>query len=86
MSDTQDPNQAPNWAFSPDHEIKCPECGATLAGLNWVLDDADTLTGMALVPCGHQLPTSVWELSFQGRDRKYGTVIRTPRFQRKDGS
>jgi hypothetical protein len=77
---------SPNWAFSPDHEIKCPECGATLAGLNWVLTDEDVLTAMALVPCGHQLPTDLWELSFSGRDRKLGTVIRTPKFQRKDGS
>jgi hypothetical protein len=90
MSDAPDyhlePEQAPNWAFSPDHDIRCPECDAALSGLNWKLDEDDRLTHMVLVPCGHELPTSVWELSFSGRDRRLGTVIRTPKFQRKDGS
>lgn len=76
----------PHWAFSPDHGITCPECEAVLTGLNWVLGDDDQLTAMSLVPCGHQLPTKTWELSFSGRDRRYGTVIRTPKFQRKDAS
>lgn len=43
-------------------------------------------TAMILVPCGHELPTDVWELSFSGRDRALGTIIRTPKFQRLDGS
>lgn len=86
MSQEPEPDGAPNWAFSPDHDIRCPDCDAKLSGLNWVLTDEDELTGMALVPCGHQLSTSVWELSFSGRDRRLGTVIRTPKFQRKDGS
>jgi hypothetical protein len=82
---SQEP-EAPNWAFSPDQGIKCPTCDATLSGLNWKLDTADKLTHMILVPCGHELSTEVWELSFSGRDRRLGTVIRTPKFQRKDGS
>lgn len=85
----QDPGEAPDWAFGPDTGLTCPECDTHLFGLNWVLTgegDQAKATGMKLVPCGHELPTDVWELSFSGRDRKLGTVIRTPKFQRVDGS
>jgi hypothetical protein len=97
----QDPNEAPDWAFGPDVGITCPlpDCGAALLGLNWKLGEITpthstktemhaeaTVTAMILIPCGHELPTDVWELSFSGRDRLMGTVIRTPKFQRKDGS
>lgn len=81
-----DPEAAPNWAFSPDHDIRCPECDAKVSGLNWTLTDEDKLTGMVLVPCAHELSTDIWELTFTGRDRLLGTVIRTPKFQRKEGS
>jgi hypothetical protein len=80
---------APHWAFSPDHDIRCPDCGAKVSGLNWIMatvEMEDKATGMSLVPCGHELPMDVWELSFSGRDRRLGTVIRTPKFQRLDGS
>jgi hypothetical protein len=95
----QDPNEAPDWAFGPDVGITCPlpDCGAALLGLNWkmgqpvIQKDTETLpepvvTAMKLIPCGHELPTDVWELTFSGRDRQMGTVIRTPKFQRKNGS
>lgn len=77
---------APDWAFSPDQNLKCPECDAVLAGLDWVMtgDEPEIkATGMNLVPCGHVLDMAVWELKFSGRDRKFGTVIRTPRFVQK---
>lgn len=82
----EDPGDAPNWAFSPEVGIKCPECDTVLRGLNWVLTSKGSEmkpTAMALVPCGHQLPMNQWELTFSGRDRRLGTVIRTPKFQRK---
>jgi hypothetical protein len=81
-----EPTEAPDWAFSPDQAISCPDCGVVLSGLNWRLDEDDHLTHMVLIPCSHELSTEVWELAFHGRDRRLGTVIRTPKFQRKDGS
>jgi hypothetical protein len=94
-----EPEEAPDWAFSPDTGITCPECDALLSGLNWKMSQPKivnstpsevtaeaTMTAMILVPCGHELPTDIWELTFSGRDRRLGTVIRTPKFQRKDGS
>ena len=84
-----EPEEAPDWAFSPDTGLTCPDCGALLSGLNWKIEGKDEqakATAMILVPCGHQLATDVWELAFSGRDRKLGTVIRTPKFQRLDGS
>ena len=76
----------PDWAFSYDQNIHCPTCDAHLSGLNWKLEgegEARTTTAMVLVPCAHELDTKVWELTFTGRDRKLGTVIRTPKFQQK---
>jgi hypothetical protein len=84
---TTPPEPDPNWSFSPDHDIRCPECDTHLHGLNWVLNDDETETvGMSLVPCGHELPTVQWELKFSGRDtgeRRYGQTIRIPAFIRK---
>lgn len=81
-----DPSAAPNWSFSPDHDVRCPECDAHLTGLNWVVDqEKQQTTGMSLVPCGHELPTSLYELSFSGRsggERRYGQIIRTPFFKK----
>lgn len=97
----QDPQEAPDWAFGPDVGITCPldGCGEHLFGLNWKLGQPEITTvtasevtaetkaiAMILVPCGHELPTDIWELSFSGRDRALGTIIRTPKFQRLDGS
>lgn len=83
----QEPADAPNWSFSPNHDIRCPMCDAHLSGLNWVTEGEYT-TGMSLIPCGHELPTQNWELAFSGRDsggeRRYGNIIRTPRFIRKE--
>lgn len=82
----ESPSDAPDWAFSPDHELKCPECASVCTGLNWVMTgegDQTKATGMLLLPCRDELSMSDWELAFSGRDRKLGTVIRTPRFQRK---
>jgi hypothetical protein len=82
----QEPADAPNWAFSPDHDVRCPECDAHLSGLNWITDGTYA-TGMSLVPCGHELSTQQWELVFSGRaggERRYGNIIRTPSFVRKD--
>lgn len=78
---------APDWAFSADQDLRCPECDALLAGLNWKLEgegDEAKATAMILVPCSHVLDMAVWELKFSGRDRRLGTVIRTPRFERKE--
>jgi len=81
------PESAPNWSFSPDHDVRCPECDTRLQGLNWTLNDEKTeAVGMSLVPCGHELPTVTWELTFSGRDRgerRYGQTIRVPSFMRK---
>lgn len=78
----QEPEVDPHWSFSPDHDLKCPDCDAKVSGLNWVSDGTHT-TGMSLIPCGHELPTSRWELKFSGRDRVMGTIIRTPKFVQK---
>lgn len=80
-----EPETAPDWAFSPEHDIKCPECDTKTSGLNWKLKD-EVVTSMVLVPCGHELPISTWELAYSGRDRQLGTIIRTPKFVRIDGS
>lgn len=82
----EDPSDHPNWSFSPDHDVRCPECDARLSGLNWVTDGVHA-TGMSLVPCGHELPTSLYELSFSGRaggERRYGQIIRVPAFVKKE--
>lgn len=96
-----EPEEAPDWAFSPDTGIVCPldDCKTLLSGLNWKLGQPEVtkvtasevsaeakVTAMVLVPCGHELPTDSWELTFSGRDRALGTVIRTPKFQRINGS
>jgi len=78
-----EPTAAPDWAFSPDQNLKCPDCEAAVAGLNWKHDTTGLVAAMDLVPCGHELSTDVWELKFSGRDRRIGTVIRTPTFVRK---
>lgn len=84
----EDPSTAPNWSFSPDHDVRCPECDTHLSGLNWIIDtEAQLTTGMKLVPCGHELPTSLWGLDFNGRrtggERRYGTTVRKAAFVRK---
>jgi hypothetical protein len=77
----------PDWAFSHDQNITCPECSVRLSGLNWIMNEGKTTTvAMALVPCGHQLSNSEWELKYSGRDRVLSTVIRKPTFVRKNGS
>ena len=78
-----EPDVTPDWAFSSDQDLRCPDCNALLAGLNWKHDTTGLVAQMDLVPCGHELSTDVWELTFSGRDRKFGTVIRTPKFIRK---
>lgn len=83
MSYPQPDEVRPDWSFSPEHDVRCPRCRKPLNGLYWVFDQKDKLTGMMLDPCGHCLFTDQWELSFSGRDRKFGTVIRTPKFVRK---
>lgn len=90
--DPFDTDNAPNWSFSPDHDVRCPECNTHLRGLNWVLDgegDAAHTVGMRLIPCGHELPTDQWELNFAGRpsggERRYGQNIKKPGFVRKTG-
>lgn len=94
------PNTAPDWAFSADQELTCPECSTLLAGLNWVMSEPVTeeiaegvtqtsgmvVTGMKLVPCDHVLDADTWELQYTGRDRLSGAIIRHPRFTRKKGS
>jgi hypothetical protein len=81
----EDPNVDPDWAFSEDQNIRCPDCDALLVGLNWKFNTLGLMEDMALVPCGHVLDGAVWELTFTGRDRRIGTVIRTPKFVRKTG-
>jgi hypothetical protein len=76
----------PDWRFNPDHGLKCPGCSRLVTGLNWRFNTLGLLEEMDLIPCGHELPTDTWELTFSGRDRRLGTVIRIPKFLRKDGS
>lgn len=82
--DLPQPGEAPDWAFSYDQDLKCPECDVKLAGLNWgKSEDGGTSVSMNLIPCGHVLDMDVWELKYSGRDRVIGTVIRKPTFVRK---
>lgn len=91
--------EAPDWAFSPDSGLKCPECDKTVTGLDWIMSEPEPfqvegaeiipqpeITGMDLRPCGHVLDSGTWELKFSGRSRQFGTIIRTPKFDRIDGS
>lgn len=74
-----------NWSFGEEAAPECPVCATLLSGLNWIETDG-AATGMALVPCGHELDTAVWELSFKGRKRLMGTSLRLPYFKQKNGS
>jgi Zn ribbon nucleic-acid-binding protein len=82
-----EPEDSPDWSFSPEHDVRCPECNSSLSGLNWLLNTCGLVDCMELVPCGHELSAQEWELSFTGRDRggtrRFGNIIRTPKFKRK---
>jgi len=80
-----EPEDAPDWAFAHDQDIHCPECGTQLTGLDWVMGEPGIeAMCMHLIPCGHELPTYVWELQYHGRTRLHHTVARNPMFVRKD--
>lgn len=70
------PEHRPNWAFGTAMGIKCPQCGAAVDGLDWLMQpppdnpdatpDEYTNQGMILRPCRHQLPTPPWTLTPTG--------------------
>lgn len=43
-----------NWNFGEDQKVTCPECEASVTGLDWVLDDkGEQVTGAQVFPCAH---------------------------------
>jgi len=92
-----DPADEPDWKFSHDQDMRCPQCNVLLSGLDWIISEPETetlapgvtmtpgpqVTAMRLIPCGHVLFTSEWELKYTGRNRVIGTVTKNPSFERK---
>jgi hypothetical protein len=57
-----------NWNFSEDQNVVCPVCGKTCAGLDWVLDEKDTVTGARVFPCEDVVPIPPYRFGHNGAD------------------
>lgn len=56
-----------NWHFDTQN-VKCPLCGESCTGLDWVLDADDTTTGAKVFPCADVVPMPPYTFGHTGAD------------------
>lgn len=56
-----------NWNFETQ-DVRCPTCGSSCTGLDWVLNEEDAMTGAKVFPCGDVIPIPPYRFGHTGAD------------------